>query len=161
MRIAIMLRDGAIAAVRAWIFWTPLLIIAAWTLLRPAHAFDHGFDLSDPVVQWFDGLRRPDAPPDQNWRCCGKGDAYPIEIDAMPGADSNGVAHITDGSALSFPDGTTREPIENGAVFHFAPSQVTKPSQGNPTATAWAFLIATPDRRIAYVWCVVPLLPNS
>ena len=82
---------------------------------------DHGFDPTDPTVQWFDSLTRPDAPADhKDWRCCGKGDAYRIRIDqdaAGEEGDTQGTAVVTDSAAITFPDGEKREPRRYVADF--------------------------------------------
>ena len=136
----------------------PLLLLAT-----PAAAMDHGFDPTDPTVQWFDSLTRPDAPADhKDWRCCGKGDAYRIRIDqdaAGEEGDTQGTAVVTDSAAITFPDGEKREPLPNGTVIRFPLSKVTQLKQGNPTNTAWAFLSVW-QGKISLVWCIVPLPPG-
>jgi hypothetical protein len=140
-----------------------------------ASAMDHGFDHSDPVVQWFESLKIPDDTPPKGG-CCGKGDAYAIRIleDALGNsADKSdwGLAEITDGSAKQWPDGTIRTPIPNGTQFKFPKQKVNPPEDGNPTPTAWAFLSVVEagdeaSRRdgkgnyIRMIYCIIPLLPG-
>jgi hypothetical protein len=131
----------------------------------PALALDHGFDPNNPVTQWFEALERPLCPAEiKKCFCCGYDDAYAIVIDqeATPdGADFDGRARVTDGSAITFPDGKQRVFIADDTAFTFAGNQVTKLRQGNPTKTAWAFLSATRMGTIGAVWCVVPLPPTG
>jgi hypothetical protein len=83
-----------------------------------------------------------------------------IDQDAtIDGEAPDGVAHVTDGSAIVYPDGTIRAPIPDGTVFHFTGRDVTKLKQGNPTPTAWAFLGVGAAGTVTIVWCVVPLPP--
>jgi len=130
----------------------------------PAHARDHGFDPTSPVTQFFDQLKRPYcAPGVEICSCCGKADAYPVMIDqdaSLDGDKPDGVAHVIDGSAIVYPDGTQRSFIPDGTVFHFTGRDVTKLKQGNPTKTAWAFLGTGLGGQISIVWCVVPLPPG-
>lgn len=163
-------------ALRAWGGWALLGVLAAALLffflslfpLRPAHAFDHGFDHNDPLVRWFDDLTR-DAPLGVV-KCCGRGDAYAIAIDIdgtdrsayqaiAPPCPEDWVAHITDGRAIEWPDGTKREPIPDGTFFRFSGDRLTRERSGNPTKTAWAFLNVM-GGGITGVWCVVRLLPS-
>lgn len=146
---------------RAWLFWLPLILAAAFPCIRPVHAFDHGFDHADQTVQWFDQLQRPDDS-DPLHKCCGVGDAYPVRIIEEGGNDpevADWTAEVTDGSAIAFPDGTQRAEIPNGTIIHFPGTRVTKPQQGNPTKTAWAFLSVNMMHGVSFVWCVVPLPP--
>jgi hypothetical protein len=128
----------------------------------PARAFDHGFDPNDPVVKWFESLQLPD---DRPKRCCGKGDAYKIQIvrDALGERDDEmGEAVITDGAAIEFPDGTRRLELPNGLRFRFPKSKLNPLSDGNPTDTAWVFVaIRTgPPNEITKIYCVIPLPPG-
>jgi hypothetical protein len=138
----------------------PLILCA--TAFAPASAFDHGFDPSDPVVQWFEHLRRPDVDEDYLGvvSCCGKGDAYAVDVVEDGGADREWAVKITDGSAIEFPDGTTRQPLPDGTVSRFPGSKVIKPNQGNPTKHAWVF-ISVWSGQVHEVWCFVPLPPNT
>jgi hypothetical protein len=83
-----------------------------------------------------------------------------------------GTATITDGSEKTFPDGSKRLPIPKGTTFKFPLSKVVKEDKGNPTITAWAFLMVSPrydsdgsiignqPNYISVIFCVVPL-PGS
>jgi len=125
-------------------------------------AFDHGFDHSDPVVQWFDHLRRPDV--DESYlgvvSCCGLGEAYPAELITDGGRHGEWVARITDGSEIEFPDGTWRPRLPDGTVVHFPGTKVTRPDQGNPTKHAWLFLSVW-GGEVHEIWCFVPLPPDT
>jgi len=142
------------------VFFAALILCAA---VAPAHAFDHGFDPASPVTQFFDRLKRPYcAAGVEVCSCCGKADAYRVVIDqeaTIDGTERDGTAHVTDGSAIVYPDGTGRSFIPDGTVFHFSGRDVTKLKQGNPTDTAWAFLGVGVNGQITIVWCVVPLPP--
>jgi len=144
-----------------------LIVIAAaiaFCSLRPAHALNHGFDPASPVTKFFDQLKRPYCAPGANvCSCCGKADAYPVMIDqeaSLDGDKPDGVAHVIDGAAIVYPDGTQRSFIPDGTVFHFTGRDVTKLKQGNPTKTARAFLGTGLGGQISIVWCVVPLPPG-
>jgi hypothetical protein len=126
-------------------------------------ARDHGFDPTSPVTQFFEQLKRPYCPPGIVCSCCGKADAYPVVIDqeaTIDGEAADGVARVTDGSAIVYPDGTSRSFIPDGTIFHFTGRDVTRATQGNPTRTAWAFLGLDAQGHISIVWCVVPLPPS-
>ena len=131
-------------------------VILAGMLITPARAFDHGFDPASPVTRWFDALIRPDFP---GSHCCGKSDAYAVEIIKDGGSSSNWTARVTDGSAIVFPDGTSRDPIANGTIIEVQPEKVTKPSQDNPTKTAWVFMYVKRGN-MEMVYCLVPMPPG-
>jgi hypothetical protein len=141
-----------------------LIVAAGVAFCTLAHARDHGFDPTSPVTQFFDQLKRPYCAPGIDvCSCCGKADAYPIVIDqeaTIDGEAPDGIARVLDGSAIVYPDGTSRSFIPDGTAFHFTGRDVTKLKQGNPTHTAWGFLGTGPDGRISIVWCVVPLPPG-
>ncbi len=101
------------------------------TAFAPASAFDHGFDPSDSVVQWFEHLRRPDIDEDYLGvvSCCGKGDAYPVDVVEDGGADREWAVRIIDGSAIEFPDGSTRPFVPDGTVVRFYGSKMVKPNR--------------------------------
>jgi len=128
-----------------------MIFVAVWTIVGalmlwlawPAHAMDHGFDHSNAVVQWFDNLLRPDDLVPPRSTCCGKAEAYEIEIlqEAIgQDGDDMGIARVTNGGEREFPDHMIRPPLPNGLEFHFPKSKVNPPADGNPTNTAWAFL---------------------
>jgi len=121
-----------------------LIVIAAaiaFCSLRPAHALNHGFDPASPVTKFFDQLKRPYCAPGANvCSCCGKADAYPVMIDqeaSLDGDKPDGVAHVIDGAAIVYPDGTVRSVIPDGTVFHlgiipltpFPPKTDTRPTR--------------------------------
>ena len=161
-----------------WV-WSLLLLLAAgliaWVVVfsvRSATAEDlkflqpraehHGYDPNNETVKWFESLERQHCPTQPGCKCCGKGDAYEIVIDqeaTIDGTEEDGVAHVIDGSAKEFPDGSKRDYIPNGTEFKFSGQQVTKLKQGNPTNKMWGFLSYW-HGAITVVWCVVPLPPG-
>jgi hypothetical protein len=136
-------------------------VFSAITTISP-RALDHGFDHSDPVVRWFDHLRRPDV--DDHFlgvvSCCGLGDAYPAELIVDGGRYGEWTAKITDGREIEFPDGTWRPPLPDGTVVHFPATKVTRADQGNPTKHAWLFLSVW-GGEVHEIWCFVPLPPDT
>ncbi len=156
------LRAGAVVAAFA-----AALAIAFYFLalpIRQAPAMDHNFDPASPVTKFFEELKRPwCAPGIDVCSCCGKSDAYPVEIDreaSIDGEEQDGLAHVVDGSAIIYQDGQKRTPIANGTSFKFSGRDVTRLKQGNPTRSAWAFLGTDVTGAISIVWCVVPLPPS-
>lgn len=141
--------------------------LAAIFATGPARALPHGWDEKSPFGRWVAGVKRPDTNPPSS--CCGKGDLYSIVIeeDAI-GDDLSkgewGTAHILDGSAREFPDGSQRIPIPDGTVFKFPKKLVNPPKDGNPGPSAWGFLTVydSEDMQSAHnvisgVFCVIPL----
>lgn len=145
--------------------------LAAIFAVGPARALPHGWDESTPFAKWVAGLMRPDTNPSSS--CCGKGDLYSIVIDEDAIGDDVskgewGSAHILDGSAREFPDGSVRPEIPNGTKFKFPKKIVNPPKDGNPGPSAWAFLgvvgsedYTTPQPNIiGGIYCVIPLPPG-
>lgn len=114
-----------------------------------AHAMDHGFDYSDPVVRWFNALPRPNM---RSTSCCGKGDAY--GADEYEKVGDHYRVTITDGEYKQFPDGTVRAPLKNGTVVDVPLVFVNPPSDGNPTGHGVIFLSVSGGDVLA-VWCFV------
>ncbi len=150
--------------------WLIVYAIFLLMLLATAHAAPPaGVDPNSPLARWFQSLKVPnDTPPKMS--CCGVADGYKIRIvedalcDANPKCD--GIAEITDGSEITFADGRKRVPLPNGTRFHFDKSSVNPLADGNPTNTAWAFLLVTEgptpaDNRIARIYCIIPVPPAS
>ena len=142
----------------------PLASIVLLVVATAAHAMDHGFDPNSDFARWAESLKRPNTA--YKASCCGKGDMYGIRIeqDAIgDDDDARGVAVITDGDAIQFPDGTTRTPIPNGTRFTF-PKSVVNERQGNPGKTAYAFITPSDDgvstNGVQVVWCVIPIPPG-
>jgi hypothetical protein len=119
-----------------------------------AHAMDHGFDYSDPVVRWFNTLPRPNLP---TASCCGKGDAYGADVyERQP--NGNYRVTVTDGEYKQFPDGSVRPFIPNGTIIIVESKLVNPPSDGNPTGHGVIFLTIYNGDIIP--WCFV-LPPSS
>jgi hypothetical protein len=148
--------------VRAHMRVVVVALIFCMATVVSSRAFDHGFDHSDSVVQWFDQLMRPDV--DEGFQgvvsCCGLGDAYPAELIVDGGPYGEWIARITDGGAIEFPDGKWRSPLPDGTVVHFPATKVIRPDQGNPTKHAWLFLSVW-GGEVHEIWCFVPLPPNT
>jgi hypothetical protein len=135
-----------------------------------AFAFDHGFDPYDPATKWFGQLLRHDKMPEP---CCGKADAYVADTYTRNKDGSYDVT-ITDGAAVTFPDGTERPEIENGSVIHVPWNKINPPSEtmGNPTGHAWVFVSVARDYtgglpngvplpKPGYAYCFAPLPEGS
>lgn len=138
---ASMLVGWAVAlAMLLWMFWP-----------HPAPAMDHGFDPSDATVKWFESLQRPNMP----GSCCGKGDAYPVES-YWPNGDGTFTAKIGDGSAIKYPDGTTRNAIPDGAEIPVPAELVNKldDDQDNPTDVSWIFMTVH-GGEVGTVYCLI------
>jgi predicted RNA-binding protein with TRAM domain len=116
---------------------------------------DRGFDHSKPLVKWFDTVQRPDARPAT---CCGLADAY--EGDVYVNRGDHYDVTITDGSEITYPDGTHRLPIANGTVVNVPIAKVTQPKDGNPTGHGVLF-ITVQDGKPLGTYCFVPMLPGS
>jgi hypothetical protein len=141
------------------------MVYACNLVLSTAHAADHGYDHSAPVVQWFDGLLQPDRPVAATdpllYGCCTKSDAYEADIYDVEGYNTGRKmcnATITEGSEKKFADSSTRTAIPNGTKIEFACSKVNPPKDGNPTGHAWIFAAAS---GVHTTFCFVPLLPGS
>jgi hypothetical protein len=141
-----------------------LVILLALT--APAAAFDHGFDHFTERSKWFDQLKRPDYYPHP---CCGAADGYEADI-YQRNPDGSYDVVITDGSEITFPDGSTRPGLPNGSKVHVPANRINPPSEtkDNPTGHAWLFVsimrsydedhpggnAATPG--IVYCFCPLP-----
>jgi hypothetical protein len=149
-----------------------LLIIAVLLALfgKPAHAFDHGFDPLSETSIWMRQLVRPDF---ATSNCCGKGDAYGADIYNRNPDGSYDIV-ITDGDAITFPDGTKRVPLKNGTEIHVEKNKVNPENEqaGNPTGHAWVFVSPYVERyedeaheipvtRPGTIYCFVPRAPNT
>ena len=151
------------------------LFVGAYFLTVPAWGLDHGFDPESELTKWFESLHRKI----DKFPCCGLGDAYPVEIlqEATPdpkGELFDGIARVTNVRSITFPNGDVRLSIPTGTVIHFSDNQLTREIDGNPTATAWAFLSVRRngddqqdtsgtlniDGEMHGVYCVVPLPPG-
>jgi hypothetical protein len=145
-----------------------LAVVFALALIAPAAAFDHGFDPYSPTVQWFETLKMPDYPPTS---CCGKSDAYTADIYTR-NPDGSYEVTVTDGAAITFPNGDRRTPLKNGTVIHVPAGKVNPPTDqaGNPTGHAWLFVSvygavdASGDQPVTTpgtVYCFIPLPEGS
>lgn len=133
----------------ALVIFVATLLVCLW--LGKAHAMDHGFDPNNATVKWFESLQRPDQP----GSCCGKGDGYPVG-DYVENPDGSVDATISDGSAKLYPDGTTRNYFQTGAVVH-VPKEVVNPLHDdldNPTDTSWIFMTVHAGE-VGVVYCLI------
>ena len=140
---------------------------------QPGAKPNKGYDIeNDATAKWFSELKRPTTPASEALHdidpetigCCGKGDGYPIEIvqDAtLGGVEEDGTFRILDGTAKTYPDKTTRPEIPNwrNLAIHFPGYKMLQLERGNPTRTAWAFMMVY-HNQIAFLYCVVPLPPS-
>jgi len=118
---------------------------------RSAPAMDHGFNPNNATVKWMESLPRPNTP----GSCCGKGDGYPVE-DYWPNPDGSWTAKIGDGSAMKYPDGTTREYIANGTEV-IVPRELVNPWEddlGNPTDVSWLFMTVH-AAEVGTIYCLI------
>jgi hypothetical protein len=137
------------------------LILSAllWVLWpHPAPAMNHGFDPSAPATKWFEGLERPDQPPNS---CCGKADAYPVDR-YQKNSDHTYTVWIADGSPIKYPDGTTRDPWDINVPIIVPDNKVNKEDDDldNPTDHSWLFFRASTPTDVGTIYCFVRH-PNS
>lgn len=141
--------------------WILLIILVAALLLMGARAraFDHGFDKGSPASLYFEGLHRPDYYPGS---CCGKADAYEADT-YQRNADGTWTVVITDGSAITYPDGTTRPYIATGTVVVVPGEKVNPPDETrhNPTDHAWLFVSVWGAAEVGTVYCFAPMPEGS
>ncbi len=116
-----------------WGFVIALILYMIW----PVHAMDHGFNPDSATTKWFESKMRPDYP----GSCCGKGDGYPVS-DYWDNHDGTWTAVIGDGSAIKYPDGTTRDYIATGQKIIVPEGKVNNAEDDldNPTDTSWIFM---------------------
>lgn len=179
----------------ACLFMTTLLIIALvgaliFACVRPAAAFDHGFDKSTPRSKWFAQLTIPPADPDlaaatRQWfgelkrqdkmpdACCGEADAYEADIfkhnprTALEPWGSYDVTITNGEDEHPWPDGTHRTPIKNGTVVHVPGNKINPPSEtkNNPTGHSWLFVATKRDMNNVVTpgleYCFAPLPEGS
>lgn len=125
-----------------------LLLIAA-----PASAMNHGFDPSAPAVKWFEKLERPDSRPNS---CCGKADAYPVDR-YQKNSDHTFTVWVADGSALKYPDGTTRDEWDTSVPIIVPDTKVNDESDDldNPTEHGWLFFRPSTKRDVGTIYCFI------
>ena len=153
--------------------WTRRGLVGALALV-PFAALAHDWTGGEnaQLNAWFMSLHRED-----NFSCCGLGDAYPCEIlkepdPKYPGMDT-GMVQITDGRALEIhmgdmPGGVIKRPaLRKGTQIPYPFFKQTPPKYGNPTNTAWIFLSVyegdppgVDSNSVGQVYCVVPLPPS-
>lgn len=132
------------------------LIVAVFMLLAVsrAHAhLDHGFNPNPETTKWMESLRRPNY---SDSSCCGKGDGYPISSYWQNKGKGTWTAVIGDGSAITYPDGQTREYIATGTEVE-VPDEVVndlKDDLDNPTDTSWIFLRVV-NAEPANIYCFI------
>ena len=133
-------------------------LLALLMVAVPAFAFDHGFDHTTERSQFFGQLKRPDFYPQS---CCGEADAYEADI-YRKNPDGSYTVTITDGSAITYPDGTRRGYIANGTKVIVPSTKINPPveTQHNPTGHAWLFMSVFSSGP-GNIFCFAPLPEGS
>jgi len=138
------------------VFWRRAAIIMVFAFIMVsvfscvARAENHGFDLTKPIPQWFESVRMPDT----HISCCGLGDAYEADV-WTKNPDGSYEVTITDGSAVAYPDGSTRAFIPNGTVVHVPMSKVNPPKDGNPTGHGVIFMLVSAGKIVNGPFCFI------
>jgi hypothetical protein len=136
--------------------WPLLLGAAAVGLLwfGPSHGFDHGFDYSDPRVQWFASKT---VPPRYQMSCCGKADAYIVDrYEMQPDGSARVWIDGDNGAEITFPDGKKRPKINVGEYVVEAMSvNRIEDDEDNPQGHSVLWALANADGTISHVWCFV------
>lgn len=114
----------------------------------------HGFDYSDPAVQWFASRM---IPPRYETSCCGKGDAYVVDrYEMLPNGDARIWIDHGNGDPIKFPDGTERPRLNEGEYIIDAMRVNRKEDdEDNPQGHSVLWALAAKDGSIAEVWCFV------
>ena len=129
------------------------LFLFAFTNRAPA--MDHGFDPTNKTVQWFESKIRPDSPPNS---CCGKGDAYPVERYELHPELHEVWVWVSDGSAMKYPDGTTRDYWDMSTKIVVPDTKVNPPDDDldNPTDVSWIFMRVSTPTDVGTIYCFIP-----
>ncbi len=132
--------------------WAVAIALGLWAFWpRPAPALDHGFNPNNATVKWMESLQRPNEP----GSCCGKGDGYPVS-DYWDNGDGTWTAVIGDGSAMVYPDGTSRHYVTTGEHIIVPRDLVNhiEDDLDNPTDTSWIFMTVY-DSGIGTLYCLI------
>jgi hypothetical protein len=136
--------------------WPILLGAAALAVLwfKPSFGMDHGFDYSDPRVQWFASRM---IPPRYETSCCGKGDAYAVDrYEMLPNGDIRIWIDDNNGAEIEFPDGTKRPKLNAGEYLVDSMSvNRIEDDEDNPQGHSVLWALANPDGSLSRVWCFV------
>lgn len=130
-----------------------LVILITLAAVHAAFAMNHGFDPSAPAVKWFEKLERPDQRPNS---CCGKADAYPVDR-YQKNSDHTFTVWVADGSALKYPDGTTRDEWDTSVPIIVPDTKVNDESDDldNPTEHGWLFFRPSTKRDVGTIYCFI------
>ena len=133
---------------------TVLILTCLFILFsKPAPAMDHGFNPNDTTVRWFQRKMRPDLP---SSACCGKGDGYPVaRYEENP--DHSYTIWLADGSALKYPDGTTREYFDMSVPINVPWNKVNDliDDIDNPTDVSWVFMRVSTPTDVGTMYCFI------
>ena len=142
------------SAIRAGVWLIGLTLLLWLFMVQHAPAMDHGFNPNNPTVQWFERLQRPDSQPNS---CCGKGDAYPVARYEHHPKDHTYSVWLADGSAIKYPDGTTREYFDMSTEIIVPENKVNKYEDDldNPTDTSWVFMRVSTPTDVGTVYCLI------
>jgi hypothetical protein len=147
---------------RPWPEWVRQMLVAAITALivsvsmvtcHQARAMDHGFNPNNPTVRWFQSKMRPDQP---SLSCCGKGEAYPVAR-YQENPDHTYTAWLADGSALKYPDGTTRDYFDMATPITVPKDKVNdlRDDLDNPTDVSWVFMTVSTSTEVRSMFCFI------
>lgn len=134
-----------VVAVLAAVFWL------FWPVRAPA--MNHGFNPDAPLTKWMESKIRPDSPPNP---CCGKADAYPVAR-YQRNSDHTWTVWLADGSALKYPDGTTRDYFDMSTPIIVPDNKVNAPDDDldNPTDVGWVFMRVASPTEVGAVYCLI------
>lgn len=125
-------------------------------------AMNHGFDPDAPATKWFETLM---IPPGYAVSCCGKADAYPVDVyERLPNGDM--LVTVADGSAKQFPDGSRRQPWDESVKITVPKELVNRieDQANNPTDHGWLFFVprqsaehdAPAATEVSVIYCFIP-----
>jgi hypothetical protein len=131
-----------------------VLGLLLWMFMTPAPAMDHGFNPNSATTKWFERLIRPDQPPNS---CCGKGDAYPVARYEHHPETHTWSVWLSDGSAIKYPDGTTRDYFDMSTEIIVPENKVNslEDDLDNPTDTSWVFMRVSTPTDVGTMYCFI------
>lgn len=142
---------GNATLLAGWAVIIALLLYSIWPF--KAHAMDHGFDPNSATTKWMERQMRPDNPTSS---CCGKADAYPVDrYRKLPTGDYE--VWIENGDAITYPDGTKREPWDVNISLIVPSNKINKEDDDldNPTDHGWLFFRPTNDHEPGTFYCFI------